>query len=434
MRIALWFLGLFGVAVAVALFASGNQGTITVFWPPHRVDLSLNMVVLLLGLLFALMHVALKALAALFSMPGQARSWRVRHQERAMHSALLDALLHLVAGRFIRARKSAELVLAREAAMTRSGEIWADAARVRVIAHLLAAESAQALQDKTARELHFQKALAQTALMAANGSREGVLLRAVRWALEDRDPGAALDWLEQLPSGVSRRTVALRLRLKVARLAGKTDLALETARLLTKHRAFSDVQAQGLVRALALEFAQTARDPEQLQSVWATLEPAEKNMPEVACAAAGRLLRLGGNAQVALLWLLPVWERMVGEVDGLSQDQKIVLIRVMENGFSATEDAIDTVWLSRIEHAQVTHPGDACLQYLAGVACLHLKLWGKAQQLIKQALPRLNDAGLLTRAWQVLAELAQRQGDDAQAATAWKKAAQATLHRRIGVE
>ena len=89
MRLALWFIGLFGVAVALALFASGNPGTITVFWPPHRVDLSLNLVVLLLGLLFVLMHVALKALAALFSMPQQARSWRVRHQERAMHLSLI---------------------------------------------------------------------------------------------------------------------------------------------------------------------------------------------------------------------------------------------------------------------------------------------------------------------------------------------------------
>jgi len=64
------------------------------------------------------------------------------------------------------------------------------------------------------------------------------------------------------------------------------------------------------------------------------------------------------------------------------------------------------------------------------VACLHLQLWGKAQHLIRQALPRLGDAGLLTRAWQVLAELAQYQGDDVQAAVAWKNAAQVTLRRR----
>ena len=46
MRAALWFLVLFGVAVASALFAGSNQGTVTLFWPPHRIDLSLNLVLL----------------------------------------------------------------------------------------------------------------------------------------------------------------------------------------------------------------------------------------------------------------------------------------------------------------------------------------------------------------------------------------------------
>ena len=51
MKATLWFLALFGVAVAIALFAGNNQGTITLFWPPYRVDLSLNLVLLLLAAL-----------------------------------------------------------------------------------------------------------------------------------------------------------------------------------------------------------------------------------------------------------------------------------------------------------------------------------------------------------------------------------------------
>ena len=430
MSAAIWFLGLLVVALALALFASGNDGTITVYWPPHRVDLSLNLVLLLLGLLFALMHVALKALAALVAIPGQAHSWRVRHQERVIHSALLDALSHLIAGRFIRALKAAELVLAREAAMAHSGAASTDTTRLQVLAHLLAAESAQALQDKTARELHFQQALALATSHDASGTREGVLLLAVRWALEDRDAAAALDWLDQLPSGVARRTVSLRMRLKVTRLAGKTDSALETARLLAKHRAFSENAALSLVRALALEMLQTAHDPARLEALWGKLEAAEKNLPQVAMAAAGRLLRLGGVAHLAFQCLLPGWGRMCNPERVLAQEERIFLIRVMEQAFTTTEDAIDTVWLARIELAQRTQPGDAALLYLVGVACLHLKLWGKAQQLIRQSLPRLNDASLRTRAWQVLAELAQREGDDAQAALAWKNAAHASLSRR----
>jgi HemY protein len=91
MRAALWLVALFGVAVAVALFAGNNQGVITVFWPPYRVDLSLNLVVLLLLAAFVLGYGALRALAALFDLPRQAKRWRVQQKERAMHAALMDA-------------------------------------------------------------------------------------------------------------------------------------------------------------------------------------------------------------------------------------------------------------------------------------------------------------------------------------------------------
>jgi HemY protein len=426
MRVALWFLGLFGVAVLLALFVSNNEGTITVFWPPHRVDLSLNMVVVLLGLLFLLVHLALRALAALFALPGKARSWRVRHQEQAMFATLLEALSHFVAGRFLRARKSALEVLAREAALPSLGEGGAAAVRLRVMSSLLAAESSQALQDKTARDAHLQQALAQSASPGALGVREGLLLRAVRWALEDRDAESAQDWFGQLPSGVARRTVALRLRLKLARLARQPGLALDTARLLVKHRAFTEVSGRGLVRALALENIQDARDVEQLQRVWHKLEASEQTMPEVACLAAERHLLLGGEQAIALAWLLPVWERMLSAANGLTPSQRISLVRALEAAFANT---VDAVWLARIEQAQMAQPGDAVLQYLAGVACLHLALWGKARQLIKQALPRLNDHHLAARAWIMLADLAERQGDAEQAAAAWQQAAQLALRQ-----
>lgn len=425
MRAALWFLALFGMAVAIALFAGNNQGTITVFWPPYRLDLSLNLVVLLLALLFLTLHVALRALAALFAMPGHARSWRIQHQERAMHVALLDALSHLMAGRFIRARKAAETVLARESVMTRAGETLSHSARLRALSHLLAAESSQALQDKVGREEHFRLALEQASRRDAQEAREGLQLRAARWALEDHDAQGALQWLDELPQGASRRTIALRLRLKAARMARQTRLALETARLLAKHRAFSEVAALGILRGLALELVLTAHDPDQLQTVWNQLEASERVMPEVGIEAAQRMIKLGGDVNVARAWLLPVWERMVEDPDALTDAQRVHLIRVLESGFELASGAPEAAWLTRIEKAQMTNPGDATMQYLAGITCLRLQLWGKAQQLLKQALPRLQDAGLESSAWQALAELAERRGDVAASTQAWQSAARA---------
>ncbi len=423
MRAALWFLALFGMAVAAALFAGNNQGTITVFWPPYRVDLSFNLVVLILAVLFFTMHMALRALAALFAMPGHARSWRLQHQERGMHVALLDAMAHLVAGRFIRARKAAELVLAREAAMNRSGETLAYSARLRALAHLLAAESAQALQDKSARSVHFDQALEQASRQEALGIREGVQLRAARWALEDRDAPAALQWLDELPQGASRRTIAMRLRLKASRMARQIRPALEAARLLAKHRAFSEVAAAGLLRGLALELISGAHDPDQMNRVWSQLDFAEKQMPEVAIEATRRMLKLGGDVAVTRDWLLPLWDRMVAHPATVSETQRVQLIQVLEIGFAMASGAPEGAWLTRIEKAQMANPGDAALQYLAGIACKQLQLWGKAQQLLKQSLPRLQDPELERSAHVALAELAEQRGDAGAATQAWKNAA-----------
>src|SRR5437868_11026563 len=122
MRAALWLLALFGVAVAIALFAGNNQGTVTLFWPPYRVDLSLNLVLLALFLAFVFLHAVLGALAALFDLPRQALRWRSQQKERAMHGALLDAFSHLLAGRFIRARKSAQAALGQEKSLGSGGQ------------------------------------------------------------------------------------------------------------------------------------------------------------------------------------------------------------------------------------------------------------------------------------------------------------------------
>ena len=415
MRAALWLLALFGIAVAGALFAGNNQGTVTLFWPPWRMDLSLNLVLVVLVAAFVLLHVALRVLAALFDIPRQALRWRTQQKERAMHASMLDAVSHLLSGRFIRARKSAEAALLQEKSLAGGGHAAANGAQLRTLAHLLAAESAQSLQDKPGREDHLKLALNEGTARDAQETREGALLRAARWSLDDRDPEAAIGWLRELPQGAGRRTLALRMRLKAARLARRTAEALETARLLAKHRAFSTTAAESIVRGLATDMLGGAHDAQQLQRTWLSLEEGERAMPELAIHAAQRLIALGGDPQVARAWLLPVW----GQQHLLADPLKVKLVRALEMGL----DSIDGSWLARIESAQRANPRDTTLQYLAGMACMKRQLWGKAQQLMGQAAPALQDRALQRNAWRAVAELAEQRGDMMAAAHAWKKAA-----------
>ena len=356
-----------------------------------------------------------RSLAALFDLPRQALRWRAQQKERAVFASLLDSISHLTAGRFIRARKSAEVALGQEKSLATGGEKLVNAAQVRTLAHLLAAESAQALQDRPARQEHLQQALEQSSARDAQETHEGALLRAARWALGDRDPQAAIGWLKELPQGVARRTVALRMKLKAARLAGQTHDALETARLLAKHRAFSPAAAESIVRGLAIDLLNSAHDPAQLQRVWTALETAERAMPELAVHAAQRLTALSGDAQLARQWLLPVWEHQ----ETLGPALKVKLVAALEDGL----ETLDGAWLARIESAQRANPRDATLQYLAGMACMKRQLWGKAQQLLMQAAMGLQDVKLHRKAWRALARLAEERGDAEAAQLAYQRAA-----------
>ena len=424
MRAALWLIGLFAAAVALALFAGDNEGTVTVFWPPYRVDLSANLVLLLLALLFALLYGALRTVAAALDLPRQARRWRAQQRERATNGLLMDARVQFTAGRYLRARKAAEAVLARVHASTADKQSAPGVLGLRTLAHLTAAESAHALQDEATRMRHLDAALAAaSSLGAAAELREAVLLRAAHWALNAQDPAAALARLGELPTGAQRRTAALRLKLKAARQAGHIVDAMETARLLAKHRAFSPQAAASLLRGLAAEQIAGAYDAEQLRQIWAALGPREHAMPELALRAAQRLIDLGGDAAQARTWLAPVWDDMLAEPEAFTDAQRVRLAQVLE--LALGEQGADADWLARIEAAQQAHPREATLQYLAGMACLQRGLWGRAQLLLAQAARSLDDAELRRNAWRAQARMAEERGDEGAAAAAWREAAQA---------
>ena len=422
MRAALWLIGLFAIAVAAALFAGSNQGSVTLYWPPYRIDLSLNMVAVLLLLSFLLLYGALRGISVMFELPQQARRWRVQQKERAMHGAALDAVTQLQAGRFVRARKAALSALAQEKALHESGEDMPHGLQLRVLSHVLAAESSHALQDHSQRDQHWEQAMQEAASADAKRLpelREGTQLLAAQWALDDHNAHAALDHLAQLPQGAARRTLALRLKLKAARQLQQALTALDTARLLAKHRAFSAAAGQSIIKGLETELINDAHDPDQLQQAWRSLDNNERSMPEIGIHAARRLRQLGGSPAQMRDWLLPAWERFTAGSKGLPSLQTERLVRVLEDSL----EELDADWLARIEAAQRQRPHDEYLQYLAGCACLERQLWGKAQQWLQQAAPSLHDPLLRSRAWQHLAHLAEARGDESAAAQAWKQAA-----------
>jgi HemY protein len=430
MKAALWLVALFGVAVASALLAGGNQSTVTVFWAPHRIDVSLNLALVMLLVLFVVSLLAWRALSALFELPHQARRWRLQQKERAMHAALLDALVQLWSGRYVRAVKSAEKALALDALLvsvrTPDDPAPRHAHQLRAVSHMVAAESAHALRDRDARVTHLQAVLALNRDSAddtmVEETTESAYLAAARWAMSDRDAPEALRWLDGLRHGPARRMLALRLRLKAARLNRQHMSALETARLLAKHGAFSADAAQSVLRELAFASLNDAHDATQLNRAWDKLEASERNQPEVVLHAAQRMLQLSGEAHAVMPWLTPLWNRMVQQPDSCTPAIRERVAQILARALVMLP--ADPEWLASIDRARQTYPRWVELQYLAGMVCWHHALWGKAQQMLEQAAPQLKHAEMQRQAWRTLAQLAEQKEDTARAQLCWKRAAE----------
>ena len=424
MRGVFWLLALAAMAVALALLVGNNQATVTLFWSPYRFDLSLNFVAFCVVAAFVLVYLALRGLSLLRELPRQAQRWRAQQVERAAVGALLDALSHQLAGRFVRAQAAGRSALESLSGMPAAQ--WSRRHQLQLLSHLLVAESAHSLQNRETRDDHLLSALHPKLAKSAPDAHEGALLRAVRWAVDDQDAETARSRLAELPQGAARRIQALRLKLRTARLGGATAEALETARLLAKHRAFSPEASASIVRGLALDSLRQAHDLSQLDAIWRRLDEDERGMPEVALAACQRANQLVSGPAVteadrALAaghvhrWLAPIW----GGFKQLDARQQKQLVVALEPGLSV----LDAAGLAQLEQSQREQPSNAYLQYLAGQACMQRQLWGKAAQLLGQAANSLSEPDLLRRAWCSLARLAEERGDEIAAQAHWKKAA-----------
>ncbi len=427
MRTAFWLLAIFALAVGLALFATQSIGTVTLFWPPYRIDLSLNLVLLMLGALFVLLHLAIRALGALADLPTQAKAWRASQRQQAMHGELRDAMAHLLSGRFARAKKQALLAHQHAQALALDAGQKNACLEVQSMALLIAAESAQSMQDASERERLVQAALAVPLPKSAQHFKEGTTLRSARWMLDENDPSTSLTRLSTLSQGAQRRTLALRLKLRALQQAKLQTQALETARLLAKHGGFSAPAAQSILRSLAIASLSEAHDADQITRAWNQFTDAEKAQPEVATHAAMRLINLSAGSpetqelhERARAWVESIWQRY----PQLGESAQVRIVHTLEASFSLGEGAsLDHAWLAKIETAQRQLPHDARLQYLAGMACLHRQLWGKAQQLLSNSVAHLGDENLKRSAWRNLAFLAEKRGDEAASLAAWKKAA-----------
>ena len=412
MRAVIWFTLLFAVAVVAATALGTNDGLVSFYAGSRRLDMSLNLFLLLLVGTCFLLVTLIQAVNALTGLPQRAHEWRVARRDRSAQTALRDALAQYFGGRYGRAQVAAQRALAIQ---VDTPDLKQDN-EFTVLGLLLAAGSAHRLQDRSKRDEQLNRALELARRSpAARSAEEGARLLAAEWALDDRDAERSLQLLAELPAGVARRTHALRLKLQATRLGRQPQEALKTARLLAKHQGFSKVAALSLMRSLAFEALDTARDTAQLRRVWLQFDNADRRDAFVAARAASRVAGFG-QPDEGRSWLRPFWERL----SELGADERAALA----SGLVDALPGLGAEWLARLEAAAQSYPRESAINHVVGCALAERQLWGKAKVLLESAASDTSLAAAARRqAHLTLARIAEREDQIDAAAQHYQQAA-----------
>jgi len=350
MRWVFWILGLFALAVALALALRYNTGYALLVWPPYRVELSLNLLVLLLIAGFAVGYLLLRFIFGAIGLPAKVREFRARRRRESARTTMLEALRAFFEERYGRAEKAA-------ASAMESGESPA-------LGAVLAARAAHELRHYEQRDGYLARA---EKLAPADAAMR--IIAEADMLLDQRRFQDALLALKALPE---KHTAALRLELKAQQQAKNWEQTLPLIGQLERRGVFDATQAGQLRRyAHAENLKRKALDRQALEECWQKIPTDQKRDFKVAAAAAQCFMTLGGCAQA---------NQIIEQALETEWDSELV-------GLYA--ECVGTEAIRQIERAEKwlkTNPRDAVLLLTLGKLCALQELWGKAQSYLEASI------------------------------------------------
>lgn len=352
MRGLLWLFVLAALAVALSLAMRGNGGYALFVLPPWRAEVSLNFLVFLVIIGFALTYFLIRVVWHTLRLPSLVRAFRKRRRVEAGHAATLGAIQALFEGRFVRAEKLASKAI--------------DLGATPGLAGLLAARAAQKLRDFGRRDQWLERA------KQADGEwRVAQAMTTAEFLLDERRFDEARSVLRELHAHGPRHVAALFLMLRAEQGMANWEEVLRTANALEKHDAMP-AEALESVRATAhVALLTNSPDLEGLARQWESTPRSERFRPRIAAAAARAFMRLGDCRRA---------HRIIEEALERNWDGTLALLY----GECADKDALER--LEQAEKWLKDRPAEAELLLTLGRLCVQRELWGKAQSYLEASL------------------------------------------------
>jgi HemY protein len=353
MRFAIWSVVLAVVAVGIALLARQSDGYVVIVAAPYRVELSLNLLVVLVFAGYFAFHLLARLVETLAAIPARVRAYRAEKARTRSRQALNDALLAFFQGRYASAQKSAAAAIEGEES--------------RGVAAIIAARSAHELGRFTEREQFLEQARG-----AAPEVDQARLTTLADLLLSQGRHEEALAVLKDLAGRDARNVRLLRMRLAAETALRQWDDVLETGATLAKLGGLSESEVSASRRAAHLgNLNRKAQDAGALAAYWKQLPGELRVDPAIAATAARFHLALGGTSEA-----------------------QAIVEAALEKGWDAGlvalyADCAGTTALPLIERGEKwlrANARDPALLLTLGKLCMRQELWGKAQSYIEASL------------------------------------------------
>lgn len=358
MKQAFWLLALCTAAVVMALAAKHNSGYVLLVVQPYRIELSLNMLVVLLVALFFIGYFAVRLASITLRLPTEVHKFRMRRRHEAAHAAMLNGIKAFLEGRYAKAEKAAATALK-----------FKESSVAIAINTVIAARSAHELTKYSQRDEFID--------MLENNAPKEMALRLVTKAellLDEHHYEEALKVLHTLHTTEKHQhTAALRLELKAQQQSNNWDKVLDLVDQLTKRSAFDKTLAEKLRCHAHLEnFKNRAWSTQSLHQYWKSMPSVEKKNSKLASSAAQAHIALGDC----------VTAHQIIE-QSLDKQWNSELVKIYA-------DCLEGNVIRQIEYAETWwlkfYPNDTYLLLTLGKLCIQCELWGKAQNYLESSI------------------------------------------------
>lgn len=359
MRAITWIIGLFVVAVCLALFTQQYAGSVFFAFNEHGVyRINFNTFVIANFLFVCVLYILLHVLMATIRIPARVKAYARRRRLKAARHSLRQAGLSYFEGRYQKSEQQAKRAIEDEYAPEN-----------RVLALMFAARSSHLMRDTLERDKYLEQIKVEPSRLQLSR----YLLEAES-ALAQKDYEKMQEALAQANILSPNLTYALRLELQMQAAQKRPQKILSIVEKLVKVDAIEAKEA-ALYRLSAYKQQLVSLVQADEIKIWLKSVPDAEQKGPLSVFVAQKYQQLGlfteANAWTSKFYnintepeLLPVFAKSVEHLDAAGQRKSLELAEG---------------WLK-------AHPNDSALLLCLGKLAMAHQLWGKAQSYLEASI------------------------------------------------